>query len=446
MKSNEFITEDPTLKKEIIKVVNDTDDFTILQRTLNVLKAGNIDDRIKTVIGKDGDAQHFLKQILSAILNIEAPVEEKNAFLDRYAKGSVIATDKLLDKKLHTFSELVGTGFVLALFKQLSVDLVSQGVGPGEVALAVLSPDIQWSGRIAGGGDILVNKKAIEVKARVSKGGRWINSRKAKLDLGRIVEAITTNSIRPMTLPDRINASHWADTFRPNIDPTKLKEVAKIIADSTFNFVDNTSYANALVAGDASAIVNSYLAVGYDNYKKYSDFVGMLLMDVPTEQMQYFIDYKDMEGSIGVGTTYILAPESEMMPQVILAPGSGPVRAGKFKSDTAAISTATTNKDRQKKVSDYAKKISDHYGVTDPNVRDRVAKVIMIDLENGVDPATIPLRLSRVFPELGARVKRKSEPAPVTIPEPDEVTSDNPDMPTRGRREPTNSTPVRQRR
>jgi hypothetical protein len=190
------------------------------------------------------------------------------------------------------------------------------------------------------------------------------------------------------------------------------------------------------------------MRTGYENYKAYSKFKGILLMDVPTEQMQYFIDYKDMEGSIGVGTTYILAPESEMMPQVILAPGSGPVRAGKFKSDTAAISTATTNKDRQKKVSDYAKKISDHYGVTDPDVRDRVAKVIMIDLENGVDPATIPLRLSRVFPDLGARVKPKPkpEPAPVTIPEPDEVTSDNPDMPTRGRREPTNSTPVRQRR
>ena len=134
------IVEDPQLKKEIINVVKSTDDLTVLQRVLNTLKAGNIDDRIKTVIGQDGDAQQFLKKIISAIMSIEAPVEEKNAFLDKYAKGSVINTSLLLDGKLHSFAELVGTGFALDLFKQLSVELVSQGVGPGEVALAVLSP------------------------------------------------------------------------------------------------------------------------------------------------------------------------------------------------------------------------------------------------------------------------------------------------------------------
>jgi hypothetical protein len=354
----------------------------------------------------------------------------------------VIATDKLLDGKLHSFSELVGTGFTLELFKQLSVELTSQGVGPGEVALAVLSPNIQWSGRISGGGDIVVNKKAVEVKARASKGGRWINARKAKLDLGTIASTITENSVSPIDLPDRINASHWVDTFRPNINPRKLKDVAKKIADSTFKFVDNSSYRDALIAGDASAVVNSYLEVGYDNYKKYSAFAGMLLMDIPTEQMQYFIDYKDMQGSISVSTTYIFAPESEMMPQVILAPGAGPIRAGKFKSDTSAIATAKTVKDRQKKVTDYAKKICDHYGVTDPNTRARVAEVIMADLQHGVDPAKIPTRLMKVFPELGARKKTTTGVAQPGVqpaePEetPDEITSDNPDMPTRGRRTP----------
>jgi hypothetical protein len=442
MRKTEFITEDPKLKKEIIDVVKATDDLTILQRTLNVLKAGNIDDRIKSVIGQDGDAQQFLKHIIKSILGIEAPIEEKNAFLDRYAKGSVIATDKLLDGKLYSFSELVGTGFTLELFKQLSVELTSQGVGPGEVALAVLSPNIQWSGRISGGGDIVVNKKAVEVKARASKGGRWINARKAKLDLGAIASTITENSVSPIDLPDRINASHWVDTFRPNINPRKLKDVAKKIADSTFKFVDNSSYRDALIAGDASAVVNSYLEVGYDNYKKYSAFAGMLLMDIPTEQMQYFIEYKDMQGSISVSTTYIFAPESEMMPQVILAPGAGPIRAGKFKSDTSAIATAKTVKDRQKKVTDYAKKICDHYGVTDPNTRARVAEVIMADLQHGVDPAKIPTRLMKVFPELGARKKTTTGVAQPGVqpaePEetPDEITSDNPDMPTRGRRTP----------
>lgn len=414
------IVEDPQLKKEIINVVKSTDDLTVLQRVLNTLKAGNIDDRIKTVIGQDGDAQQFLKKIISAIMSIEAPVEEKNAFLDKYAKGSVINTSLLLDGKLHSFAELVGTGFALDLFKQLSVELVSQGVGPGEVALAVLSPDIQWSGRAGGGGDIQVKKKPVEVKTRVSKGGRWINARKAKLDLGAvatsIAKAIASNSItpKPRNIPDRINPTYWVESIRPGIPSASLKKLAKVVADSTFKFADNSSYQTALVAGDASAIVNAFLDVGYNNYKTYSGFVGMLLMDIPTDQLQYFTDYKDMSGSISVSTTYIYAPESEMMPQVILSPGAGPIRAGKFKSDTTAIATAAQkgkSSEIKKRVDDYAKKITDHYGVTDPRIVAQVSGVILTDLQHGVDPAKIPARLAKVFPELGARKKSQVDTA-----------------------------------
>jgi len=409
--------EDPQLKKEIIKVVHATDDFAVLQRVLNTLKAGNIDDRIKSVIGKDGDAQPFLKKIVSAIISIESPIEEKNAFLDKYSSGSVINSSLLLDGKLHSLSELVGTGFSLELFKQLSLDLTSQGVGPCEVALAVLSPEIVWSGYSGGGGDIQVKKKAIEVKARASKGGRWINARKAKLDLQGIVTAIVENSnIDPTAIPDRINTSYWVDSIRPQIDPKKLRATAKKIADCTFKFVDNSLYQQALMSGDASAVVNSYLSTGYDNYKKYSAFAGMLLLDLPTEQLQYFVDYAEMNGNIGVGTTYIYAPESEMMPQVILAPGSGPVRAGKFKANDDALVSAKTVAERKKSIAKYAEQICSHYGVTDPETILQVANTITADLSHGVAPDKLPTRLMKVFPELGAR--KKSQVPPATAPTP----------------------------
>ena len=413
------IVEDKNLKREIIDVVKATDDLSVLQKVLNTLRAGNIEERIQSVIGKDGDAQRFIKQIVTAILQIDAPVDEKNAFLERYAKGTVIDTKKLLDKRVHTFSELVGTGFSLELFNHLSVELVSQGVGPSEVALAVLSPDIQWSGRSQGGGDIQVKNKPIEVKTRVSKGGRWINARKAKLDLGAIVTAITQNSVTKVELPDRINPSYWVETLRPNINPKKLKAVAKTIADSTFKFVDNKAYQEALIAGDASAIVNAFLAIGYNNYKQYSGFVGMLLMDMPTSQAQYFVEYSEMSGNISVSTTYILAPESEMMPQVILAPGSGPIRAGKFKSDTTAIATATQKgktADVKKKVDEYAKKICDHYGITNLTTLGHIKGTILADLANGIDPAKIPARLAKVFPELATRKKATPAPQPQAQP------------------------------
>jgi len=395
------IIEDKQLKKEIIGVVNATDDFTVLQRVLNVLKAGNIDERIKSVIGKDGDAQYFLKQIVKAILDIEAPIEEKNEFLNRYEKGTVIVSSKLLDSELHSFADLVGNGFTLELFKQLSVDLTSQGVGPGEVALAVLSPDIQWSGRIAGGGDIIVNKKAVEVKTRVKEGGRWINARKAKLDLAGIHAAMTSNLLTPVEIPDRVNTTTWADTIRPAIDPKKLKDVVKKIADSTFKFVDNAQYQTALISGDAATIVNAYLNVGYDNYKKYSGFEGMLLMDVPTEQIQYFRDYADMNGSISTGTCYIMAPESEMMPQVILDPGAGPIRVGRLgKTVVPDTSPDATNLQYQKEISDFAETLAAKYKASYPHVIGKIVHMTTDALQQGVPSKDILAMLKAEIPEL----------------------------------------------
>jgi len=395
------IIEDKQLKKEIIGVVNATDDFTVLQRVLNVLKAGNIDERIKSVIGKDGDAQYFLKQIVKAILDIEAPIEEKNEFLTRYEKGTVIVSSKLLDSKLHSFADLVGNGFTLELFKQLSVDLTSQGVGPGEVALAVLSPDIQWSGRISGGGDIIVNKKAVEVKTRVKEGGRWINARKAKLDLTGIQSAMTSHLLTPVEIPDRVNTTTWADTIRPAIDPKKLKEVVKKIADSTFKFVDNTQYQTALISGDAAAIVNAYLNVGYDNYKKYSGFEGMLLMDVPTEQIQYFHDYEDMNGSISTGTCYIMAPESEMMPQVILDPGAGPIRVGRLgKTVVPDAKPEATSSQYQKEITDFAETLAAKHKASYPHVIGKIVHMTTDALQQGVPGKDILAMLKAEIPEL----------------------------------------------
>lgn len=405
------IFEDRQLKKEIIGVVNDTDDLSVLQRVLNVLKAGNIDERIKSVIGKDGDAQHFLKQIVKAILDIDAPIEEKNEFLKRYEKGTVIDSSRLLDTKLHSFTDLVGPGFTLTLFKQLAVDLTSQGVGPGEVALAVLSPDVQWSGRIAGGGDIIVKKKPVEVKTRVSKGGRWINARKAKLDLTGIYNAMNDNLVTQVTIPERVNATTWVDSIRPAIDPAKLKAVSKKIADSTFKFANNSAYQTALASGDASEIVNAFLDVGYNNYKQYSGFVGMLLVDVPTEQLQYFEDYSDMTGNISSGTCYIMAPESEMMPQVILDPGAGPIRAGRAPTPVVpSQAPVATSPDYQKQVTDFANALAAKHKIADPATIGKIVHLTTDALQQQVPQAGILKLLKSEIPELNPQMNIAKDP------------------------------------
>lgn len=322
--------EEEDLKTQAIDAVQSTDDPKLLQKVLDTLKAGNIEDRIKDVLDKDADAKRFIDKLAEVIVAIKAPVEEKNKFLEDFPKG-IVNTDLLLDGQQHSFSELVGPGFNTELFKVLTRVMVSQGVGPGEVALAVLSPHVKWSGRAAGGGDIQVGNQAVEVKTSVSAGGRWINARKATMDM----TSIKTNIVKGMAetakkkgqsieeaqlpeLPARLNPATWVETFRPLIDPSLMDTVTKAMADGLFNHTNNSLYQKSLADGMPAQIKDAILDVGFNNYKSYSHFDGILMMDLPAEVAQYFKDYPSMKGSIKTGTTYVYAPESEAMPQVVL--------------------------------------------------------------------------------------------------------------------------------
>lgn len=317
-----------SLKSQAIDAVRSTDDERLLQKVLDTLQAGNIEDRIEQVIGKDADAKKFLEKIAEIMVRIKAPPAEKNQFLERYPKG-IIDPDKLLDGQAHSFEDLVGPGFSTELFRALSTSLVSQGVGPGEVALAVMSPEISWSGRTAGGGDIKVGDQAVEVKTTVSSGGRWINARKATMDMASIekaiMDAITKSTGRPPEgpIPARIGTGMWANTIRPMINPKLLPSVTKTMADGLFNHTDNKPYQQALMTGSAEDIKDAILEVGFENYKAYSGFNGILLMDMPSGTAQYFQDYDSMRGKIKSDAAYVYAPESEGMPKVSLAAGGG---------------------------------------------------------------------------------------------------------------------------
>jgi hypothetical protein len=343
--------EEENLKKQVLDVVKSTDDPNLLQKVLDTLKAGNIEERVKDVLSKDADANRFVDKLAEIIVLIKAPIEEKNAFLKEFPKG-IVNTDLLLDGQQHSFSELVGSGFNTELFKVLTRVMVSQGVGPGEVALAVLSPHVKWSGRAAGGGDIQVGNQSVEVKTSVSAGGRWINARKATMDMTsiktNIVKAMTetlkkqgqqVDSAEPLPeLPARLNPATWVETFRPRIDPSLLDACTKGMADGLFNHTNNSMYQKALADGMPAQIKDAILDVGFNNYKSYSHFDGILMMDLKSEVAQYFKDYASMKGSIKTGTTYVYAPESEAMPQVVLMDTMG----GTTSSGDAEVAPAQT--------------------------------------------------------------------------------------------------------
>lgn len=316
------------LRRDVITAVKQTDDEQVLQRTLSVLQAGDLDQRAKHILDQDRDARKFSKIISDFVVSVPGSMEEKNRFLDQFPKG-ILDVTRLMDGKPHSFSELVGPGFNTELFRTLTTRLVSQGVGPGEVALAVFSPQISWSGREAGGGDVTVNGKSVEVKTSIVGGGRWVNLRKAKMDLAQarkaILDAVAKNQqpgaepFDPDQLPLRLNSRVWVNDIRPRIAPRDLDAVTKAMAQGLFSFVNTDRYQQALKSGTVEDIGDALMSTGFENYKTYSGFDGMLMMDVNSETAQYFTDYDQMRGKIKTDSIYLLAPENEAMPKVSLA-------------------------------------------------------------------------------------------------------------------------------
>lgn len=328
------ILEAPELKKQVIDLVKQTDDQPLLQKVYNALAMGDLPTRLETLLSKDADASKFVTKIASTIVAMNYPPADKEAFIKQYPKG-FINTESLLSGSKLSFNQFVTPGLPASLFKILSVELTSQGVGPGEVALAVLSPHVSWSGRAVGGGDVQIGNKAVEVKTTVSSGGRWMNPRKANMNMPAIAKAITTaiaetrkknkqKGLEPFVMPDRVNVIAWAEQIRPMIDPSLLPNVTKTMADAYFNQVKNTAYQKALLSGNGAQIRDAIITVGYANYKKYSNFAGILLMDIKSESAQYFEEVNTIKGDIKVDTAYVYAPEGEAMPKVSLLNTSGP--------------------------------------------------------------------------------------------------------------------------
>jgi tryptophan synthase alpha subunit len=137
----------------------------------------------------------------------------------------------------------------------------------------------------------------------------------------------------------------------------------------------------------------------------------MLIMDLPTEQVQYFKDFDDMEGQISVKTAYILAPEAEMMPQVELSPGAS-IRAGRF--DVAKSLPQTGQKLSKQKIATIAqaaaKEMAYERGVSDPQAIANITNLIAQEYAKGTDPAKIGKMVYKMFPK--TKKPEPTAPAP----------------------------------
>lgn len=176
---------------------------------------GNFEDRILLALSPERTAPEsdqtygagFLEGLVDAIEKTEGTVEEKIAFTQTLGKADHIDTKALMQPLSGWSDWLVGTPFSQRLFDTMFnyPSFLQDNKGPGEFALAILSPKIKLKGAK---GDIDVNGTPVEVKAGMTSSGGRLSPTKGTL--GAL----------------HGNKEFWSSLF-PD-DPVKAAELAKV--------------------------------------------------------------------------------------------------------------------------------------------------------------------------------------------------------------------------
>ena len=299
----------------IQKRLNDPNiDSETLEKVLFALEGGGLTTRLQNVLENDPDAKRILEKVTETILSAKGSTKEIDAFIKQYPKG-MVNTDALTSSGAKSWSDIFigydGNNFVSRVVDRL-YSLKNQGIGPGEVCLSVLSPQIYHSGSRPGAGDIFIEGKGhYEIKASVAKPGRLFDGRKAKVDMN------TIQNIRDQLKIEkpRVNIKDLM-AAKPN------QQQVTGLANAIFRHVNNVAgFVNAVMKNDEAQAKIEHTKLAFTNYQNMTrkgedTFVGIIFMSGGKKWSNVVSNVDELVQNLAVGTIYVASPDqADLFPQ-----------------------------------------------------------------------------------------------------------------------------------
>jgi hypothetical protein len=334
MRTIEILLERATsldnLKTKIINQVQISNDNDLLNRIYSALNGTNLGSRIKKALEKgDNEVKRYVDNIASIIINTPGTVEEKISFANGLADG-YIDIQKMVDGQRHHFEDLIISNrkntpkaFIIRVFHALRDVGLNEAKGPGEFALAVLSPHI----KIFGEGDLKIGNHKIEVKAGGGRLGTTGGSDAEKGGAGlqsngnyQIIQDYFPDKLAPDTSlsPKGLNAL----VKNSQLSPAELKEFAQKLFGNIFKgktWVDLTHLVNAVVNKDDIRKLFTHAAFqAYKGPENKSKFHGMMLINFDLQELRYFEDFEEMYASSYAPSFQIVSSNAAFGPRLIL--------------------------------------------------------------------------------------------------------------------------------
>lgn len=327
MRAREFLNEVAQLepiKDKIIDRVKATNSRDLLEKIYSYLSKSDLDKRLmsalqdpvtKQMIKHDKDLRLHLKDLSRVIAEVPGPYDEKVAFLNGLGKG-YIDTDLLLSGRLVTFRNLLtskDSEVPMYMIERIFLALEKFGTGvtakgPGEYALAVMSPDIEISGK----GDIKIGNRIIEVKSSGGRLGTTGDLKTQKIP-EILIKYLTPEGLSELKGQDSagLTLNRFANGIDMILKKYKPSENTQVIKDQLVEELVNYIFSNsevrsvnrlkaALKAPSGSprqALVRKlYALASYDFYQgpDRQNFEGILLINFSSRELQYFTNPREM--------------------------------------------------------------------------------------------------------------------------------------------------------
>lgn len=309
-------------KEQLINVI-DTEvqefDSKTIDALYQVLYRHEIEQATASALAPLWNNEGERRTILSIFMNTEGMYRERLDFIQELGKTSFIIEEEIFKQNVIQSipTWFNGSDFAYRQFIELS-SLAGSSVGSGEIALSVFCPSSEHNGRSAEAGDLCMFGKNIEVKSKVTRsspGGRLHDSAKAEYDWteSRALFKELGYPILKLSLPQ------YTEKYRDKLTLLQKKKVASTIINGSFKFVDTADSSmlfQYLIDGTKDQIQKEWAFLGFENYKNYSNFEGMLLLDLYHRVSIYTEDIRQSEHIIKINTVNLFGDTRGAMPQV----------------------------------------------------------------------------------------------------------------------------------
>jgi hypothetical protein len=406
------IFENPVsqLKTDIIQQVKKTDDEELLDRIYTVLNKSGLTDRIAGTLERETDTAGYVADLTQIIIDTPGTYQEKHNFINGFPKGYVDIKLMLSGERVQYIDLLTGDSFVARVFDKLKRVTFGTAKGPGEFALAVMSPHI----RITGKGDLNIGDDIIEVKA---SAGKEVSSGGGRLGTPGLlhsdnVESIITKHLRiklANAAPDGNLSLKGLIALTSNAKPETRTKLGKELFGYIFkNQISINKVVSAFASGDLDSFKQEYIKANYALYQKDSGFTGVMLMNFALGELQYYRDPEQMIQHIYDPGVYLISKDKaaqarQIISQVTLRPFKEPpvvipelpqAVKGKRKPSTADIMKLFTTY-----ATAWARK---HSLPSDPATVQQIANIVLQGKQKGIQNKSIESQLKKLIPALQA--------------------------------------------